>query len=212
MGTGNITKKDGNLLKIGVTGIFGSGKTTVTEIFAAEGIPVISCDDIVHQLLGKKKISKKIEETFGKDFFKNGSPDRKKIGKLIFSDIDKRRYLENLLHPAVFAELRKRILDYNKKGGIIVIEIPLLFETKSENLFNKIIVVKSTPEKIKERLKEKLEEEDIERIWQNQIPLKQKEKKADYIINNSGPYNETLRQVKQLIVKLTSESELSWKQ
>lgn len=204
MGSGNV-KKEKKLLKIAITGIFGSGKTTVSSIFKKEGIPVISCDGIVHRLLERKKNSEKIKEAFGRHVFKNGRVDRKKLGKLIFSDRTKRLELEELLHPEVFKEIEKITLDYNKKGGIIVVEIPLLFETKSENLFSRIIVVTASPEKIKKRLKEKFQEEEIEDRWQNQIPLKQKEKKADYVIDNSGPLEKTLKQVKQLIKKLTGE-------
>ncbi len=198
------------LLRVAVTGVFGSGKTTVSSFFREEGIPVISCDAIVHELLAKKETAEKIENTFGRDVVKNGAVDRKKLGKLVFSDGKKRLELENLLHPAVFGEIEKNILDYKKKGGIIVIEIPLLFETKSENLFNKVIVVASSPEKIKKRLKEKFQEEEIESRWRNQIPLKQKEKKADRVIDNSGSVEKTRRQVKQLIKELRNE-EKSWK-
>ena len=198
------------LLRVAVTGVFGSGKTTVSSFFMQEGIPVISCDAIVHQLLARKKTAEKIENTFGRDVVKNGAVDRKKLGKLVFSDVEKRMALEKLLHPAVFREIKKNILDYEKKGGIIVVEIPLLFETKSENLFNKVIVVASSPEKIKKRLKEKFQEEEIESRWRNQIPLKQKEKKADRVIDNSGSVEKTRRQVKQLIKELRNE-EKSWK-
>jgi dephospho-CoA kinase len=199
MGHGNLKKTNKGLLKIGITGIFGSGKTTVCSIFAREGIPVVSCDDIVHSLLGKKEYVEKIKGVFGKNIIKRGSPDRKKLGKLIFSDKKKREDLEKLLHPAVFKELRRKILDHAKKNDIIVVEVPLLFETKSENLFNKVVVVTASPEIIKTRLKEKFDEEEVEDRWNNQIPLKLKEEKADYIIDNSGSYEKTLRQVKQLI-------------
>ncbi len=198
------------LLRVAVTGVFGSGKTTVSSFFMQEGIPVISCDAIVHQLLARKKTAEKIKSAFGESFIKNGSVDRKKLAELVFSDVEKRMALEKLLHPAVFREIKKNILDYEKKGGIIVVEIPLLFETKSENLFNKIVVVASSPEKIKQRLKEKFQEEEIEIRWRNQIPLIQKEKKADYIIDNSGSEERTRRQVKQLIKELKNK-EKSWK-
>jgi dephospho-CoA kinase len=205
MGPGNLTRINKGLLKIGITGIFGSGKTTVCSIFAREGIPVLSCDDIVHLLLGKKEYAEKIKDIFGKNILKRGIPDRKKLGKLIFSDKKKREDLEKLLHPAVFKELRIKILDYAKKNDIIVIEIPLLFETKSENLFNKIVVVTSPPEIIKKRLREKFKGEEVEDRWKSQIPLRLKEEKADYIIDNSGSYKKTLRQVKQLIKLFNTE-------
>lgn len=203
MGPGHLKKKK-KLLTVAVTGIFGSGKSTVTSIFKKEGIPVISCDAIVHQLLDKDEIKKKIEKSFGSQVIKNGRIDRKKLGTIIFSDKAKRIKLEKLIHPKVFREIKKN-LEYNKDSDIIVIEIPLLFETKSEDLFNTIIVVTSSPEKIKKRLKEKFNEQEIENRWRHQIPLEEKGKKAHYCIDNSGSLQNTVKQVKNIIKQLSKK-------
>ncbi len=202
MGYGHL-KKDRKLLRVAVTGILGSGKSTVTSIFAREGIPVISCDAIVHRLLGRKDIAAGIEKRFGKRVIRAGRIDRKKLAEIVFSDRQKKLELENLLHPEVFREIDKIIFDYNGKSGIIVVEIPLLFETKSENLFHNVIVVAASREKIKKRLSRKYQEEEIENRWRNQIPLEIKEKKADYCIDNSGSLQDTEKQVKKLIKLLT---------
>ncbi|MBN1445591.1 MAG: dephospho-CoA kinase [Candidatus Omnitrophica bacterium] len=197
-------KTDKKPLTIGITGIFGSGKTTVAGIFGREGIPVISCDAIVHRLLKKKNILGKIRKLFGESVFEGGMLDRRKMGKLIFSSSSKRIALEKMLHPHVFKEIEKRKLDYAGKSDIIVIEVPLLFETKSEILFDKTVVVSSSPKEIKERLKGKFSEEEVAERWNNQLPLSEKEKKADYIIRNSNDKSAG-RQVHLLIEKLKSE-------
>ncbi len=208
MGPGNISiirKVKTKPLTIGITGIFGSGKTTVTGIFAEEGVPVVSCDEIVHRLLEKKSIIGKIRKLFGGGVFEKGRLSRKKLGSAVFHEKVKRELLEKMLHPQVFKEINKKILDCAGKDDIIVIEVPLLFETKSENLFDRTVVVSSDLKKIKRRLKEKLTEAGTEERWNAQMPLGEKEKRADCIIDNSGSLGSTRRQVKLLIKKLKNE-------
>jgi len=192
-------------LKVGITGIFGSGKTTVSLMFEKEGIPVISCDEIVHRVLRKKKIIREIKSALGNSVFEKGILSRKKIARIVFEEEAKRENLEGILHPEVFREIERKIFDCGKKNDIIVIEIPLLFETKSEKLFDITIVVSSTLAKIKERLKAKFHEDEILERWNNQIALKEKERKADYVIHNSGSYCKTLQQVRNLIERLKRE-------
>ncbi|MDD3725586.1 MAG: dephospho-CoA kinase [Candidatus Ratteibacteria bacterium] len=200
---GNRNIKQNKILRVGITGIFGSGKTTVSSMFKKAGICVVSCDDIVHRLLKKKIIIKKIKDSFGEDVVNHGEINRRALGDKIFSNRTQRRKLEQIVHPEVFKEIN-RILDSKKRGGIIVIEIPLLFETKSERLVDKIVVVKASRQIIIERLKDRFSKEEILKRWKAQIPLKEKEKKADYVINNSGDYSETFQQVKNLIKNLKS--------
>lgn len=190
-------------LTVAVTGILGSGKTTVSKIFKKMGVTVISCDEIVRKLLEKKEIIEKVRRIFGDTVIKNGKINKKKVREIIFENQEYRKKLENLIHPLVFKKI-KETLDRRKKQGIIVLEIPLLFETKSEKLFDKIIVVKAPEEEIKKRLSKKYSEEEIEKIWESQLPLNYKEKKADYVIDNSGSFSMTEKQVKEIMNSLTT--------
>lgn len=201
MGSRNINKQK-SFMKVGITGIFGSGKTTVSSIFKNADIPVVSCDDIVQRLLKKREIITKITDIFSKDVVREGSIDKKYLGDMVFSDKKARIKLEQILHPEVFKTIQKKSLDYERIHGIMVIEIPLLFETKSERLVDKVVVVKASRRAILERLKERYTEKEILQRWKSQIPLKDKEKKADYVIDNSGTYSETFRQVQNLIENL----------
>mgnify|MGYP000953722463 CR=1 FL=1 len=201
MGSRNINKQK-SFMKVGITGIFGSGKTTVSSIFKDADIPVVSCDDIVQRLLKKREIITKITDIFSKDAVREGSIDKKYLSDMVFSDKKARIKLEQILHPEVFKTIQKKSLDYEKIYGIMVIEIPLLFETKSERLVDKVVVVKASRRAILERLKERYTEKEILQRWKSQIPLKDKEKKADYVIDNSGTYSETFRQVQNLIEDL----------
>jgi len=194
-----------NSLAVGITGILGSGKTTVLKIFKKMGFKTISCDEIVHRLLNKKDIIKKFIKILGSEVIKNNRIDRKKTREIIFNNPKKKRKIEKILHPEVFKKIKKEILDTKKKGGIIFIEIPLLFETKSEKLFDKIMVVTASRSEIKKRLKDKYSEEEIKNIWKSQLPLTFKKKKAHYVINNSGSIKETKKRVKNILKRLLME-------
>jgi dephospho-CoA kinase len=194
-----------NSLAIGITGILGSGKTTVAKILKKMGFKVVSCDEIVHKLLNKKNIIKKFGEILGNEVIKNNKIDKEKVREIIFNNSEKKKEIENILHPEVFKKIKKEILDTKKKGGIIFIEIPLLFETKSEKLFDKIMVVSALRKEIKKRLKNKYSEREIENIWKNQLSLSYKKKKADYIVNNSGSIIKTEKNVKKIVNRLLKE-------
>ena len=194
-----------NSLAIGITGILGSGKTTVAKILKKMGFKVVSCDEIVHKLLNKKNIIKKFGEILGNEVIKNNKIDKEKVREIIFNNSEKKKKIENILHPEVFKKIKKEILDTKKKGGIIFIEIPLLFETKSEKLFDKIMVVSALRKEIKKRLKNKYSEREIENIWKNQLSLSYKKKKADYIVNNSGSIIKTEKNVKKIVNRLLKE-------
>lgn len=192
-------------LIVGITGILGSGKTTVSEIIRKMGFEVISCDKIVNDLLKKKRIINEFKKILGNEVLINGRINKEKVREIIFNDTSKKREIENLLHPIVFKKIKEKILDIKKKGGIIFIEIPLLFETRSERLFNKIIVVSAPLKEIKKRLIGKYSAEEIEKIWKSQLPLSYKKKRADYVLNNSGLISKTNKEVKNIIKDLLKE-------
>ena len=186
---------------IGITGIFGSGKTTVSSILKKNKVPVISSDEIVHKILKKKIVKNNIREKFGDETINSrGAINIKKLSDIVFSKKERKEEIEKLIHPLVFQEIKKKILDFKKKEcKITVVEIPLLFETKSEKYFDKILVVYTSPEVIKKRLKGKYSEEEVEKRWQFQISQEIKKTKADFVIDNSGRYSHTKHQVEKLL-------------
>jgi len=186
---------------IGITGIFGSGKTTVSSILKKNKIPVISSDEIVHKIIETSKIKKLLVKKFGKEILTSENKiDRKKLAEIVFSNKKKKMDLEKIIHPLVFEQIKRKIFDFKKRGcKIISVEIPLLYETKSEKYFDKILVVYTHPDKIKERLKGKFTNKEIERRWKFQLPQKIKIKKADFVVDNSGSYLKTKNQVKNVI-------------
>jgi len=189
------------MICIGLTGIFGSGKSTVCRIFKRMDIPVISCDDIVDRLLKTKKIREEIAGIFGKEYLnENNQVNRKKLANLIFSSKKERKKLNALIHPLVFERIEKKLDTYRKKGKmIVVVEIPLLFETRSEDRFDVIVTVASPYEVIRKRLRNKYTPEEIRMRMNSQMSLDKKIALSDYVIDNSKSISETTDAVKNIL-------------
>ena len=190
------------MIKVGVTGIFGSGKSTVSRMFKKFGINVISCDTIVGNLLKTKTVQEEIKTVFGPDVLRSGKIDRKKLASIIFSSKRQRENLNNVIHPLVFEKIKKFLDKFSGSSKLIIIEIPLLFETNSSKDFDVIITVSAFHSVIKRRLNNKFSEDEIKKIWFSQMPLKKKIKKSDFIIDNNGSLNSTKIQVKNVIEKI----------
>jgi len=181
---------------IGVTGSFGSGKTTVANMFSKYGFKIINVDKLYHGIYNKDKILKnKIKKEFG-------TLDRNKIKRIVFNDSIRLKKLNNITHPIIIKEIKKII---NNKKLIneqenIVLDIPLLFESKLEKMFDKIIVVRcSKKEQIKRILKKKkYSKKEIEQIIKSQMPLKDKIKKADFVVDNSKGIKESMKIIENL--------------
>ena len=175
---------------IGVTGSFGSGKTTVANMFGKYGFKVINVDKLYHGIYNKNKALKnKIKKEFG-------TLDRNQLKKIVFNNSAKLKKLNKLTHQIIIKTLKKEIKN-NKK---IVVDIPLLFESKLEKMFDKIIVVKCDKKtQIKRILKKnKYSRKEINNIINSQMPLKEKIKKVDFVLDNDG-INETKSQVNSII-------------
>ncbi|MCS7201182.1 MAG: dephospho-CoA kinase [Dictyoglomus sp.] len=184
---------------LGITGGISSGKSLVVNTLKSLGVCVISADEIVHSLLLQPYYLNKIREIFGDGVFDGEILNRKKLGKVIFSSEEKRKILNNLLHPPVLKIMKEEIEKNKGKKGILAFEVPLLFEVGIEDWFDEIWVVYCPFEKQIERLikRENISyEEAIERIY-SQMPMEEKIKKAHYIIDNSGSIENTINQVKE---------------
>ncbi len=186
-------------LKIGLTGGIGSGKTTVCKLFADVAIPIIDADIIARQLVepGQPALEEIIRQ-FGSDVLSNGVLDRKKLGKIIFADKEKKDRLESILHPAIHQRLKQQAS--SQQSPYCILAIPLLFETGMENLVDRILVIDCPVELQHERVKQRdnLDEEQIARIIASQISREDRLNLADDIIDNSKSAIELAEQVKNL--------------
>ena len=186
---------------LGLTGSFGSGKSTVAQMFAKEGAKVIDADEVTHRLMqiGEPTYDEILEE-FGSDVLeKDRTIDRKKLGKIVFKNDELLKKLEEIIHPKVREEIRK-FLETHKNAPLVIVSAPLFYETNMNEMVDKTIVV-GVDEKVRyERLKEKkITAAEAKRRLDHQIPQEEKVKKADIIIDNSGTLEDTEKRVKIIV-------------
>ncbi|WP_394157516.1 dephospho-CoA kinase [Bacillus altitudinis] len=177
-------------LVIGLTGGIASGKSTVSQMIKEKGIRVVDADIIAKEAVSKGSAAlHQIVQTFGEEvLLPNGELNRQQLGAIIFSDEEKRKKLNAIVHP----EVRKEMLEQRDEGvsnneTFVVLDIPLLFESKLEGLVDRIIVVYTTPDLQLSRLMNRndlSEEEALNRIHSQQ-PLEEKCQKADRVIENT---------------------------
>lgn len=189
---------------IGLTGSIASGKSTVSLMFDDFDIPVIDADKLSREAVrtGQPALQE-IVRVFGEEMLlEDGNLDRKKLGKLIFSDEMKREQLNQIVHPEVRRLMLEKRDELVAKGErAIVLDIPLLFESKLESFVEKIIVVYVDRETQQRRLMERdhySEREAKERI-QVQMPVKEKAALADAVINNNGSKHQAYEQLQQIL-------------
>lgn len=200
----NIRKIFTSEMIIGITGSIGSGKTTVAKLFSRHHFNRIDADEIGHKLMQKNlPIRKKLTNFFDNEILdRNNDVDRKKLGDIVFSNGDKLIKLNSIMHPLIIREIKAQINEIKNKCGSlakIIIDAPLLLETNAKSLVDKIIVVKCDERKIFDRLSKKFSKEKIENILKSQMPLKEKLKHADFIIDNNESEYHLSKQVKDIL-------------
>lgn len=191
---------------IGLTGGIGSGKSTVAKLFEKYDIPIIDSDRIAREVLEPgKKAWKQIVDYFGKEILLSDQTiDRKKLGKIIFNDVEKREKLNKITHPIIIAEIISRARRLEELNVLVIIDIPLLFESKREPLFDIIIVVYVNKSIQLKRLmiRDRIDENEALQKIESQISLDVKKEKADVVINNEKDLEDTEKQVELLLKKL----------
>ncbi|UCE79602.1 MAG: dephospho-CoA kinase [Nitrospiraceae bacterium] len=195
------------MLIAGLTGNFGMGKSSVLSIFKKLGARTIESDRIVNSLLKEKHIIREVRKIFGDAVFEGKKGlNKKKIGERIFSNRRERRRLEKLLHPLVIKRVNRYFRNMEKRNGILIVEVPLLFEGGYEDLFEKVITVYTTQKTALERLRQDgfSRNEALARL-RAQMPARTKKKLSDYIIDNNGSRAGTARQVKKIYSLLLKE-------
>jgi len=192
-------------LILGLTGSFGSGKSTVARIFKSLGATVIDADRIAHQIIRPgSQIYKKIINIFGKDILKkNKAIDRDKLAQIVFNNKNLLKKLNQIMHPQIIRIIKDEIK--TSKSKLIILDAPLLIEAGLNNLVDKLIVVRlDTRQQIKRLLgKLSLKKSEILKRLNVQIPLEDKVRLADFVIDNSGTMGETEQQVKEVWEKMS---------
>jgi dephospho-CoA kinase len=189
------------MILVGITGILGSGKSTAASMLSREGLPVIDLDSLGKEITGHKEVVQEIKRIFGKEYAVNDGVDVRKLAERAFRDQESRRKLEGIIHPRVDAELWKRVEKLKGEGATaVIVDGPLLFETGLYKKLDKIVVVSTGMEKIKKRLRLRgMEDDEAERRLPHQIPLKEKEGMADYVVYNNGTAEDLRKEIKTLV-------------
>lgn len=188
------------MLKIGLTGGIGSGKTTVSDMFAEFGVPVIDMDVIARQVVAPGSPAlKDISRTFGATVFnKDGSLNREALRQQIFESNELRVELEKILHPLIRAETEQQLSRLQASYCIIV--IPLLTESKQQSLVDRILVI-DAPESLqisRTMRRDNISEQDARKILDSQTDRTTRLQSADDIIENSGDMDTLRLRVGQL--------------
>ena len=188
------------MLKIGLTGGIGSGKSTVSKIFQQINIPVIDADKIAHQLVavGQPALTK-IQQEYGSNILNpDGTLNRKQLKELIFSDDLQKQKLETILHPLIYQAIQKQINALNTPYCIIC--IPLLFEKDMTHLVDRILVVDCpVEEQIKRLLKrDNMTIERIQSIIDSQVSRAFRKSMANDLLDNTLSNESLAQQIKKL--------------
>ncbi len=188
------------MLKVGLTGGIGCGKTTVGKLFAGLSVPVIDADDITRELVQKGRPAlSEIQTVFGDSILNiGGALDRNKLRELVFSDPMLKNRLETILHPRVFQSIQDQCGELD--APYCIITVPLLFETKHTDIVDRILVADCPSDiqiaRVKQR--DRLTDARIASIIQNQVSREYRLKHADDIIDTTLTSGELAENLKKL--------------
>lgn len=192
---------------VGLTGGIASGKSTVLRIFEAEGVPVICLDELARAVVrpGAPALDD-IKKTFGEEFINHdGELDRDLMAGVVFRDPDKRRILESIIHPRIMQEVTSLIRALEESGHHIVVEdVPLLYEIGFDRWCDVVVVV-YVPREVQERRlieRDRMTPEHARARIQAQMPIEDKKKRADYVIDNSGDPESARRQALDVLNRI----------
>lgn len=191
------------MIRAGLTGSIGMGKSTTSQMFRDEGIAVYDADATVHQLYSGEA-APLIEGSFPNTVI-DGTVDRTRLSEYVIGKPDNMKKLEAIIHPLVHQKEQEFLKSSEERGDkLVVLDIPLLFETGGINRVDKIIVVTAPSEVQSERVlaREGMTVEKFEAILLRQVPDSQKREKADFIIDTSQGLEVARNKVHEIIQAL----------
>ncbi|MBA4277299.1 dephospho-CoA kinase [Flavobacterium sp.] len=173
---------------IGLTGGIGSGKTTIANHFMAAGIPVYIADDEARKITQSAEIIKEIKDLFGNAIFENGILNREKLAQIVFSNPEKLKLLNSIIHPVVKKHFDNWVLDH-KNNSFVIYEAAILFESGSYKNCDKIITVTAPLETRIQRViqRDKTTREQVLKRINAQWNDDQRIAKSDFVIENQTP-------------------------
>jgi dephospho-CoA kinase len=191
-------------LLVGLTGGIATGKSTVSEIFRRLGAVIVDADLLAREVVapGEPALAQ-IAEEFGHDVLQaDGTLDRKRLGAVAFGNPERRKRLEQITHPAIRDRFRRRLAELEAQAfdGVVFWDAPVMIESGGYHDMDKLVVVATDEETQATRLcqREGIEATEAERKIRSQMPVAEKAKLADYVIDNGGDRAATEAQVREV--------------
>ncbi|MQV99631.1 dephospho-CoA kinase [Sinorhizobium medicae] len=188
------------MIIVGLTGSIGMGKSTAAGMFRELGVPVNDADEVVHQLYRGEAVEP-IEAAFP-GVAKDGTIDRSELSQRLVAAPERLAELEQIVHPLVRAREQEFLARCKAAGSpFVVLDIPLLFETKAETRVDRVIVVTCDPEMQKERVLKRpgMMAEKFAMILKRQVPDSEKRSRADYVVDTSDSFDVTRQQIRAIV-------------
>jgi dephospho-CoA kinase len=199
------------MLHAGLTGNIASGKSCAAAVFAGLGAHVIDADRVAHELLALgTETYDRIVHAFGDGILKpDREIDRKRLAQIVFFDSGKRLLLNRLVHPEIGSEIRRRIIELEQSSskGIVIVDAALMVESGGYKMYHRLIVVTCDPALQISRLRNRdgLTEKEARARIESQMPVDEKLKLADYVIETSGTMDQTRDQVEAVYRDLLAQ-------
>lgn len=188
---------------LGLTGSLGMGKSTTAKIFAEEGIPVHDADATVHRLY-EGEAAATIEAAFPGTTV-DGRVDRRKLAKCALDDPVAMRRLEAIVHPMVRAAEERFLAEAEQNhASVVVLDIPLLFETDGDRRCDAVVVVSAPADVQRARILERpdMTEEKFAAILSRQMPDAEKRRRADFVVDTSKGFDQARAQVRDILARV----------
>lgn len=175
------------MIKVGLTGGIGTGKTLVSRIFSELRIPVFYGDAEAKKAYANAAVLEKVRKSFGEEVFKNGVVSYKKLAQIVFNDKAKLEALNSIIHPFLFSNFEKW-MEEQKNAPYVIMEAAILYESSFHPMFDKVITVSAPEELCIERVvkRDGTSREEVLKRLRNQLPDNIKTTKADFVIINDG--------------------------
>ena len=187
---------------IGLTGGAGTGKSTVAQMFRDLGATVVDADEAAHAVYAPGTAGfDAVVAAFGREYVRNDAIDRARLGELVFADEGARKRLNAIVHPLVREWMADRTAEAAARGdGVVIHDVPLLFENGLENLYADVVLVYAPPRTQLQRLVDgrRISEERARAMIASQMPIDDKRGRAQHIVDNGGTREATRGQVERI--------------
>jgi dephospho-CoA kinase len=189
------------MLTIGLTGGIAAGKSEALAAFERLGAETISSDAVVHELLDAEPLLGRLKERWGDEIAPEGRVDRTKVGEIVFAEPEQLKWLEAQIHPLVGERIGAWLTSLNDDVAVAVVEIPLLFESEMESVFDTTVAVVTSDEVRRERAEARGHALVGEREAR-QLAQEEKAARAEHVIENDGSLEDLEQRLSALLAKL----------